>query len=169
MCCSDKMAALHSGYSESPVTDRRSMNDILTKEQRQYCMSRIQGRDTKPEMAVRKLVFAMGYRYRLHVKKLPGKPDLVFPGRRKVIFVHGCFWHRHRCKYGKPVPQTRRTFWEEKLEKNKERDAKNVGKLRTMGWSVLVIWECETRDRAHIGKLIKKIQNYLGPLKSTRR
>lgn len=138
------------------------MVDVLTEKQRHYCMSRIQGRDTRPEMVVRKLVFAMGYRYRLHVKKLPGKPDLVFPGRRKVIFVHGCFWHRHRCKYGRPIPQTRREFWEEKLKKNKDRDAVNIRKLRKLGWGVLVVWECETRDKTRIAKLISKVQAYLG-------
>lgn len=137
------------------------MTDVLTKEQRQYCMSRIQGKDTKPEMIVRKLVHAMGYRYRLHDKRLPGKPDLVFPGRKKVIFVHGCFWHRHNCKYGNVVPKTRAEFWKEKLDKNKVRDIKNIQKLNDMGWGVLVIWECETRSMEKIEKLVIKIPGFL--------
>lgn len=138
------------------------MVDVLTKKQRQYCMSRIQGKDTKPEMVVRKLVFALGYRYRLHDKKLLGKPDLVFPGRHKVIFVHGCFWHRHNCKYGKVIPQTRKQFWEEKLNKNKERDKKNKRKLQKLEWDVLVVWECETKDVKKSKHLISKLNNYLG-------
>jgi DNA mismatch endonuclease (patch repair protein) len=137
------------------------MVDVLTKKQRQYCMSRIQGKDTKPEMVVRKLVFAMGYRYRLHDKKLPGKPDLVFAGRRKVIFVHGCFWHRHNCKYGRVVPQTRKPFWKEKLDKNKERDKKNIQKLKQMGWGVLVVWECETKNTERRELLINKLGIFL--------
>lgn len=123
------------------------MADVLTPEQRRYCMSRIKGRDTKPEMAVRKLVHALGYRYRLHVRSLPGSPDLVFSSRRKVIFVHGCFWHRHNCRYGRVMPATRRTFWKSKLEGNRERDGKNRRLLRKEGWEVLVVWECQTRKR----------------------
>ena len=138
------------------------MVDVLTKKQRQYCMSQIQGKDTKPEMVVRKLIFGLGYRYRLHDKKLPGKPDIVFAGRRKIIFVHGCFWHRHNCKYGKVIPQTRKAFWKEKLDKNKERDKKNIRKLKQFGWGVLVIWECETRDIKKRDKLISKAISFLG-------
>lgn len=137
------------------------MVDVLTKKQRQYCMSRIQGKDTKPEMVVRRLVFALGYRYRLHDKKLPGKPDLVFAGRKKVIFVHGCFWHRHNCRYGKVIPQTRKEFWKDKLDKNKERDKKNKRKLKQMGWDVLVVWECETRNQRESEKLVAIIDLFL--------
>jgi len=137
------------------------MVDVLTKKQRQYCMSRIQGKNTKPEMVVRKLVFALGYRYRLHDKILSGKPDLVFAGKKKVIFVHGCFWHRHNCKYGRATPQTRKAFWKEKLDKNKERDKINIRKLKQMGWKVLVIWECETRKKDMIEKLVNKLDTYL--------
>jgi DNA mismatch endonuclease, patch repair protein len=121
------------------------MPDVLTPEQRRYCMSRIRCKNTKPEMIVRRLVHALGYRYRLHVRDLPGSPDLVLPSRRKVIFVHGCFWHRHRCKYGRPQPETRRDFWEAKLGRNKERDQQNRRVLRQLGWDVLVVWECQTR------------------------
>lgn len=121
------------------------MADVLTAEQRCFCMSRIKRRDTKPEMAVRKLVHALGYCYRLHVRSLPGSPDLVFSSRRKVIFVHGCFWHRHNCRYGRVMPATRRKFWKSKLEGNRERDGKNRRLLRKEGWEVLVVWECQTR------------------------
>jgi len=108
-------------------------------------MSRIRGKDTKPEMIVRRLVHAAGYRYRLHRRDLPGCPDLVFPGRGKVIFVHGCFWHRHRCRYGRPMPSTRKAFWKRKLEANRARDRKNRRALRRQGWDVFVVWECQTK------------------------
>ena len=116
----------------------------LTPEQRQHCMSAIRGKDTKPEMVVRRMVRAMGFRYRLHNKNLPGKPDLVFPRLKKVIFVHGCFWHMHNCKYGRVKPKTNIIFWREKREKTSERDKKNIGQLQDLGWEVLIIWECET-------------------------
>ena len=121
------------------------MSDVLTPKQRRYCMSRIRGRDTKPEIVVRKLVHGLGYRYRLHVRDLPGRPDLVFASRRKVILVHGCFWHRHRCRYGQVTPSTRRGFWQAKLEANRKRDARNRRALKRLGWDVLVVWECQTR------------------------
>ena len=120
--------------------------DTLTGEQRSERMSRVRSRDTKPEMAVRSLVHSLGYRYRLHGRKLPGKPDLVFSCRKKVIFVHGCFWHRHpRCKNNR-LPKSRLTFWKPKLELNRKRDLKNQRKLRRLGWRFLVIWECQTKD-----------------------
>jgi DNA mismatch endonuclease (patch repair protein) len=137
------------------------MVDVLTEKQRQYCMSRIKGKNTKPEMIVRKLAFALGYRYRLHDGKLPGKPDLVFVGRHKVIFVHGCYWHRHDCKYGKVIPQTRKKFWEEKLAGNKERDKKNVRELKKLGWDVLIIWECETKETSRYERMVAKIDGFL--------
>jgi len=108
-------------------------------------MSRIRGRDTKPEMRVRKLLHSMGFRYRLHAKDLPGKPDLVFPRVKAVLFVHGCFWHMHRCKYGKPAPATNKTFWAEKRRSNADRDKRNRRLLRSDGWQVFEIWECHTR------------------------
>ncbi|MDY7011182.1 MAG: very short patch repair endonuclease [Planctomycetota bacterium] len=117
--------------------------DVLTPEQRRRNMSAIRGRDTKPEMIVRRLIHGMGYRYRLHVRNLPGCPDIVFTSRRKVIFVHGCFWHRHNCRLGDPVPQTRAAFWKAKLDENKRRDEKHRRQLRRMGWNVLIIWECQ--------------------------
>lgn len=113
-------------------------------------MSRIGAKDTGPEMVVRRFVHAMGYRYRLHDPSLPGKPDLVFRSRHKVIFVHGCFWHRHNdsaCKLAR-LPKSRSEFWLPKLETNVARDRRNQEKLRTLGWEVLVIWECQLKERA---------------------
>lgn len=98
-----------------------------------------------PEMTVRHLLHSMGFRYRLHAKDLPGKPDIVFPGMRRAIFVHGCFWHAHGCKIGRP-PKTKLDFWTQKLARNRERDEKNVIALKDAGWKVLVIWQCETKD-----------------------
>jgi DNA mismatch endonuclease (patch repair protein) len=121
-------------------------------------MSRIQGKDTRPEMIVRKLVFAMGFRYRLHVRGLPGCPDLVFPARMKVILVHGCFWHRHSCGNGRVVPQTRKSFWLNKLLGNKRRDARNRRALRKLGWDVLIVWECQT-DRTE--RLMERLHWFL--------
>ncbi len=107
-------------------------------------MSLVRAKDTKPEMRVRKLVHSMGYRYRLHARNLPGCPDLVFRKRRKVIFIHGCFWHQHDCAMGNRMPKSRIEFWREKLLGNKRRDAQNRQQLKAEGWSVLVIWECQT-------------------------
>jgi DNA mismatch endonuclease (patch repair protein) len=121
-------------------------------------MSRIRGKDTRPEMAVRRIVHAMGYRYRLHSRDLPGTPDLVFRSRRKVIFVHGCFWHRHRgCRYCY-TPKSRQSFWQKKFRLNELRDREQIRRLEDAGWRVLVIWECEI-DRA--GPTIKRISVFL--------
>jgi DNA mismatch endonuclease (patch repair protein) len=120
--------------------------DVLTKEQRQRNMASIRGKNTKPEMVVRSLVHRLGYRYRLHKKTLPGKPDLVFASRRKLIFVHGCFWHMHDCRYGTVKPATNALFWEAKRMLNVDRDRKCRMLLEQAGWQVLVIWECETRS-----------------------
>lgn len=121
--------------------------DVHTPEQRRRNMSRIRSKDTKPEMVVRKMVHGMGYRYRLHRKDLPGKPDLVFPSMKMVIFVHGCFWHMHRCRFGRVKPETNAEFWEKKRKSNVERDKKNRKQLKKQGWDVLVIWECWLRDK----------------------
>src|SRR4051794_14788413 len=109
-------------------------------------MSRIKGRDTKPELRVRRTLHALSYRFRLHCNDLPGKPDIVFRGRRKIIFVHGCFFHMHACKFGKVEPQTNADFWRSKREKTVARDAHNLSVLRATGWDVLVVWECETKS-----------------------
>jgi len=128
--------------------------DTLTPTQRSERMSRVRSKDTKPEMAVRRLVHGLGYRYRLHGRKLPGHPDLVFASRRKVIFVHGCFWHRHpRCKNTR-LPKSKLDFWKPKLEDNRKRDLKSQRMLRKLGWAYLVIWECEVNGTEVLTKRI---------------
>lgn len=124
-------------------------------------MGRVRNKDTKPEMRVRRLVHSLGYRYLLHSDRLPGRPDMVFPGRKKVIFVHGCFWHRHegcaRCR----LPKSRLDFWVPKLEKNKLRDSENQAKLRELGWDVLVVWECEVEEAAGLpGRIMDFLEDY---------
>jgi DNA mismatch endonuclease (patch repair protein) len=127
-----------------------SVVDTLTIAQRSERMSRIRSKDTKPEMLVRHTVFSLGYRYRLHRRDLPGVPDLVFPSRRKAIFVHGCFWHGHAdCKVAN-VPKTRRAYWMAKFTRNKKRDEANIQRLKKAGWDVCVIWECQTKAPASI-------------------
>lgn len=133
------------------------MTDTLTPAQRSERMARIRSRNTSPEMAVRKLVHAMGYRYRLHGGKLPGRPDLVFSGRRRVIFVHGCFWHRHpdsACKLAR-LPKSRLDFWLPKLEANASRDAQNYEKLKAIGWDFMIVWECELKDDTSLRNRIR--------------
>jgi DNA mismatch endonuclease (patch repair protein) len=121
-------------------------------------MSRVRGRDTKPEMLVRRLTHSIGYRYRLHRRGLPGSPDLVFPSRMKVIFVHGCFWHQHLesgCKLARH-PKSKLDFWGPKLKANIERDERNLVLLAELGWDVLVIWECQTNNREQLQARIKE-------------
>jgi len=118
--------------------------DPLTPRQRSEQMRKVRGKDTTPELVVRSLVHRMGYRFRLHRKDLPGSPDLVLPRRDKVIFVHGCFWHRHRCRRGRSMPASRVDYWTRKFERNVARDRRNRRKLRRMGYDVLVVWECQT-------------------------
>lgn len=123
------------------------MADVHEPEIRSYNMSQISGKDTKPEMMVRKFLHANGFRYRLHVKNLPGIPDLVLPKYNSVIFVHGCFWHAHEgCKYFK-LPQTRSDWWKEKLFNNKVRDERHIEKLKEEGWNVIVVWSCELKPQ----------------------
>jgi len=121
--------------------------DRLSPERRSWLMSRVKSRDTTPEMIVRRLVFAMGYRYRLHGAKLPGRPDLVFAARRKVLFVHGCFWHGHEgCRLSR-VPKSNSEFWKAKVVSNRERDLRNLRLLEEQGWSALTLWQCELKDK----------------------
>lgn len=134
--------------------------DVLTKKQRSYCMSRIRSKDTKPEIAVRKIIFNLGYRYRLHKKNLAGCPDIVLSKHRKIIFVNGCWWHRHNCKLGRRSPKSRKKYWIPKLNTNKERYKRNLRKLRSQGWKVLTIWECQTKD---IEKLKTILRRFLMP------
>ena len=124
----------------------RNRSDVFSPEKRSEVMRAVKGKDTKPEIALRKALFALGFRYRLNVKDLPGKPDLVFPKYKTVIFVHGCFWHGHRCKRGKRVPKTNRAYWTEKIARNKARDKKNAAALKKLGWKVITVWECKLRE-----------------------
>lgn len=122
------------------------MTDIISKKKRSWNMSRIRSRDTKPELLVRSILHQAGYRFRLHVSKLPGKPDIVLPKYKTVIFVHGCFWHRHRgCKYAY-TPKSRVKFWEEKFRQNIARHKTVTTELKRLGWQVLVVWECEVSE-----------------------
>lgn len=133
--------------------------DPLSPRERSARMGLVRHRDTKPELAIRRLVHGMGYRYRLHARRLPGRPDLVFASRRKVIFVHGCFWHRHAgCSLAR-LPKTRTEFWVPKLEANRVRDIRTRAKLSALGWRSLVIWECEIRDLARVRL---RAQRFLG-------
>jgi DNA mismatch endonuclease (patch repair protein) len=130
--------------------------DSLSKQQRSEIMSRVRSKNMRPEMAVRKLVFALGYRYRLHARDLPGCPDLAFRPRKKVIFVHGCFWHRHaNCALAR-MPKSRLDFWMPKLEGNRVRDEKNRKTLAREGWKVLTIWECELRNTKRLERGIRR-------------
>ncbi|MCP4115877.1 MAG: DNA mismatch endonuclease Vsr [Desulfobacteraceae bacterium] len=132
--------------------------DTLNKKERSNRMALVRDKDTKPEMIVRRLLHGLGYRYRLHVKDLPGKPDLVFKSRKKVIFVHGCFWHRHEgCKLAR-LPKSRLDFWRPKLEGNKNRDRRNQVDLQKMGWKYMVIWECQIKD---LDCLKEKVNKFL--------
>ena len=135
------------------------MADIFEREKRSEIMSRIRGRDTKPELVVRRIAHGLGFRYRLHRKDLPGCPDLVFPRYRAVIMVHGCFWHRHPdCKYAYS-PKTRVQFWENKFKGNVVRDRRNELALSDRGWRTMVIWECETKDHESVAA---RVTSFLG-------
>jgi DNA mismatch endonuclease, patch repair protein len=144
------------------------MADVLTSEQRRRNMSAIRSRDTKPEIAVRKLVFRMGYRFRLHCRDLPGRPDLVFAGRRKIIEVRGCFWHNHTCKDGTRSPETNSEYWKAKIARNVTRDRQNARQLRALGWHILEIWECESKELSTLEVLIRTFLDEDFTLKSKR-
>ncbi len=135
------------------------MTDVHTKEQRSRNMAAIRSKDTKPEMVVRRLVHSMGYRYRLHRKDLPGKPDLTFPRLRKVIFVHGCYWHMHKCRFGRAEPKTNAEFWRKKRESNLVRDKANLQALRRRGWKALVLWECAIKRSDELANKIRCFLN----------
>ena len=132
--------------------------DVLTKKQRSRCMAAVHAEHTKPEIIVRRAISQMGYRYRLHCTNLPGKPDVVFSGMRKVIFVHGCFWHRHRCKKGRSTPRSNMEFWNRKLSENVVRDRRHRRELKKLGWQILVLWECQVR---HEAALMKRLEKFL--------
>jgi DNA mismatch endonuclease, patch repair protein len=133
--------------------------DNLTPAQRSYNMLRIKNKDTRPESIVRSLVWHKGYRYRLHYNRLPGKPDIVFPGRKKVIFINGCFWHKHDCRYF-VWPSSNKEYWIQKIKQNVIRDHLNYELLNAEGWGQLVIWECETKSK-NLENLWLKIEYFL--------
>lgn len=132
--------------------------DTRSPEQRSYIMSSVRSRDTAPELLVRRLVHSLGLRFRVHRKNLPGRPDLVLPKHRAVIFVHGCFWHGHGCPKGR-LPKSRLGFWRPKIERNQIRDTESAKALRSSGWRVLTVWQCQTKDtdrlRARLAKFFK--------------
>ncbi len=133
------------------------MADVFQREKRSQVMRAVKSKDTTPEMTVRRMIHAMGYRYRLHVDTLPGKPDMVFPCRRRIVMVHGCFWHQHRCRRGRRIPKSNREYWEKKLARNVARDRRQRAELRKLGWRVLVIWECQLkRDLDAVEQRVRK-------------
>jgi len=134
------------------------MADTFSKAERSRIMAAVKSKDTTPELAVRQLVHRLGYRYRLHVRSLPGTPDMVFPSRRKIIDVSGCFWHMHGCGRCR-IPKSRRGYWVRKLERNRGRDRRTRRKLRREGWRVLVVWECQVRD---MERLAARVRRFLG-------
>jgi DNA mismatch endonuclease, patch repair protein len=124
-------------------------------------MRAIRSLDMKPEIMVRKLVYSAGYRFRLHKRELPGTPDLVFPSRKRVIFVHGCFWHGHRCRRGgRKLPKTNKDYWRRKIVGNRARDVKVIDTLAHRGWRAIVVWECELRDDMAV---LQRLRRFLGP------
>lgn len=141
------------------------MADFLTPEERSERMSKIRGSDTRPELVVRRFLHSRGFRYRLHAEDLPGRPDVVLPRYRSVVFVHGCFWHAHSCQNGR-VPESRSDFWKEKFRNNKLRDARNKRALRKLGWWVHIVWECSLRNKKSADKALatleRKILSVLG-------
>ncbi len=132
--------------------------DTRTPEQRRRIMQAVKSENTKPELVVRRLLHGMGYRYRLHRKDLPGRPDIALISRRRAIFVHGCFWHGHDCRKGR-LPKSRLDYWEPKLERNKKRDEEKVKMLESLGWSVLIVWQCETVD---LDAISSRLRDFVG-------
>ena len=135
--------------------------DNISPQRRSALMSHVRSSDTTPEIEVRKIVWSLGFRYRLHSRQVPGSPDLVFPGRKKVIFVHGCFWHAHEGCSRARLPKTRPEFWQAKREQNKQRDLKVEAALLAQGWNALIVWQCELRDSTIRDKIAAFLQ--VGP------
>lgn len=134
------------------------MADRVSEETRSYIMGSVGTKDTGPELAVRRMLHEMGYRYRLRMHELPGTPDIVFTRRKKVIFVHGCFWHGHSCRYGR-LPKSRKSYWAQKIKKNMARDERVIRDLQGIGWNSAVIWQCEIRDPESVRE---KLRSFLG-------
>lgn len=133
--------------------------DVHSSETRSFNMSRIHGKDTKPEVRLRKVLWHLGYRYRKNYMELPGKPDLAFISKKKVIFINGCFWHKHDCKYFR-WPKTNEQFWKDKITKNVERDRKNHMELERSGWDCLVVWECELKNK-EFDQTLQRVINFI--------
>jgi len=133
--------------------------DVFEANKRSDIMRRVRSEDTQPEMAVRKMIHALGSRFRLHRKDLPGTPDIVLPRHQKAILVHGCFWHGHDCPAGRNTPKSNIEYWSRKLERNRLRDADNLAKLKAMGWDVLIVWECEVRN---VENMKLRLERFLG-------
>jgi DNA mismatch endonuclease (patch repair protein) len=132
------------------------LTDVYSREKRSAVMRRVKGRDTSPELKVRKALTALGARYRLNRRDLPGSPDIVMPGREVALFVHGCFWHGHSCPRGDRMPATNRDYWRAKIGRNMARDKASLAALKKLGWKPIVIWECETRDKAALARLVAR-------------
>lgn len=132
---------------------------MATSAERSRIMRAVKSQDTSPELAVRSLLHRKGYRFRLHRKDLPGCPDLVFVSRRKILFIHGCFWHGHECKRGARVPKSNTEYWRQKIEKNRRRDTRNRNTLQASGWRVQTVWECELQNP----NLLQRLKRFLGP------
>ena len=132
------------------------MTDVHTPEQRRRNMAAIKGKDTKPELIVRTLLHSLGYRFRLHRKDLPGKPDIVLPRLNTAVFVNGCFWHSHTCRWGVVTPRTRARFWAQKRQSTVARDQLRIDALKELGWRVVTIWECEVRDHESLAARLKQ-------------
>lgn len=132
--------------------------DTLTRQERSEQMRRVRSRDTKPELVLRRLVWGLGYRYRKNRRDVIGQPDIALIGRKRAIFLHGCFWHRHSCTSGRRAPKSRKAFWNAKFKKNVLRDAHVMRKMKATGWRALVIWECELCDKS---KVVRRVRNFL--------
>lgn len=135
--------------------------DILSVKERSNRMSKIRATDTRPELVVRRLLFSLGYRYRIHDRKLPGTPDIVFRSKKKVIFVHGCLWHSHDCRAGCRRPKSNTEYWDAKLDSNRVRDESNADSLSRLGWRTLTVWECDVASREGIEKTQARIIGFL--------
>src|SRR5689334_13357936 len=133
------------------------MTDVFSPEKRSDVMRQVKGRDTTPELKVRRMLWRLGARYRLHRKDLPGHPDIVMPGRKLAVFVHGCFWHGHDCARGARVPKQNRDYWEAKVGRNRSRDAANLEKLEALGWRPVTIWECELKAPAALEARLRSL------------
>jgi DNA mismatch endonuclease (patch repair protein) len=140
-------AAAHAGVS----------TDVFTPAQRSAVMRRVKGRNTKPELKLRRLLTRLGLRYRLHRKDLPGSPDIAMIGKKTAIFMHGCFWHGHDCKRGARQPKTNADYWTTKIERNRARDAVSIAKLEDIGWRAVVVWECELNDEDALAERLRRL------------